>query len=977
MRLIFWVLLSVAFGAAANAAEPTCSAYQQKVAPNSPQCFETATDLQDTDIVYGVQGTGPTRSNQSVKIPVSQLRADAAAAAPVQSVAGRDGDVTLSTTDISGLGTIATQSAASVAITGGTITGADVSSASVKATGSTTARTLADRALDTINVLDLTGIKANTKTSTSPATMALGGNTLTLGSGVFTSADIGKFIVVAGAGPSSATGQLMSVPVTSAGSYTVAPTTATVSGSPTTPASIQILTALQGPTINASGSGACTNGTYVASVTGGTFFRQARVNVTVSGGNLTSISLSDAGAYTVAPSLTGAVLSGLGSCTATANFSGLGVYKVLVMQPGAGYALAGTTVSLSGGTGTPATLGTPVVKPSQSSLASTITGYISPTQVTLADNAATAITNSTVGVWWGDDDAPAINAAGASLCAGFGGRLYFPQLPANISYGIASPLNACTRYSELNFDGQGALVTRVVALQYLDAMIAGATSNVPVTVQSLTLEGAGVVRHLLNFYQGKEITVRDVMGRNVAAPGTYSNAAQGSLTWATTSQILLGNSDYVGNTLEVTIDSSNRFENELYAAPSSWPNYGIEVYGTDNKFGQFSIVNIQTAGVWDLSSGNNRFHGTHVFNYFSGQDQPPVRPSYCFYSKGNVSFLNTACDGALNSAIYLAFLFSANGKSVHSELIGNRTWWGNLNEGGDVIGESTSYGYTLESGVLGAVVTGNAAVNAAASANVVNQIGTPGASTIVMNNPNAAYWTGLGVPSGAAFQLQPADGTTANGNARGAGCADVQSVRTAASQVCAGTNSATLGYGNTVSSGAAQSAAVGALNIADVTNALVEGFRAHSHGMAGYHRSSGQRATTGDQQHSEYEMFTTVTNASGRLSVNNAVAFQNVAAIPSNSRSLFNIKGSCFDLTNHTDGFDFSASDISLTRTTGAATMTPSSVTVNRVNDTAGASAVTVSVTNDSTYTALNISATATGSDTWVCHAHVTQELTY
>ena len=154
MRLIFWVLLSVAFGAAANAAEPTCSAYQQKVAPNSPQCFETATDLQDTDIVYGVQGTGPSRANQSVKIPISQLKDVAAGAAPVQSVAGRDGDVTLSTTDISGLGTIATQSAASVAITGGTISGAAVSGSVATATGGTTARTLADRFAEVVNVKD-------------------------------------------------------------------------------------------------------------------------------------------------------------------------------------------------------------------------------------------------------------------------------------------------------------------------------------------------------------------------------------------------------------------------------------------------------------------------------------------------------------------------------------------------------------------------------------------------------------------------------------------------------------------------------------------------------------------------------------------------------------------------------------------------------------------------------------------------------
>lgn len=128
MRVFAWfaVLALVLVSSATDAAGPTCSAYQQRVAPNSPQCFEAATSLQDDDIVYGVQGTGPTRSNQSVKIPVSQLRADAAAAAPVQSVAGRVGIVTLSTSDVSGLGSMATQSDGGVAITGGTISGVTI-----------------------------------------------------------------------------------------------------------------------------------------------------------------------------------------------------------------------------------------------------------------------------------------------------------------------------------------------------------------------------------------------------------------------------------------------------------------------------------------------------------------------------------------------------------------------------------------------------------------------------------------------------------------------------------------------------------------------------------------------------------------------------------------------------------------------------------------------------------------------------------
>lgn len=62
-----------------------------------------------------------------------------AALAPVQSVAGRTGSVTLSTSDISGLGTIATQAASSVTITGGSISGITDLPVADGGTGSSTA----------------------------------------------------------------------------------------------------------------------------------------------------------------------------------------------------------------------------------------------------------------------------------------------------------------------------------------------------------------------------------------------------------------------------------------------------------------------------------------------------------------------------------------------------------------------------------------------------------------------------------------------------------------------------------------------------------------------------------------------------------------------------------------------------------------------------------------------------------------------
>ena len=86
MRVFLWFAVMVSASTAAFATEPTCSSYQQRLAPNSPQCFEAATGLQDTDIVYGVQGAGPSRGNQSVKVSIAQLRAAAQAVLSVVNV---------------------------------------------------------------------------------------------------------------------------------------------------------------------------------------------------------------------------------------------------------------------------------------------------------------------------------------------------------------------------------------------------------------------------------------------------------------------------------------------------------------------------------------------------------------------------------------------------------------------------------------------------------------------------------------------------------------------------------------------------------------------------------------------------------------------------------------------------------------------------------------------------------------------------
>ena len=86
---------------------------------------------------------------------------------PVLSVAGRTGNVVLTTADIGGLGSIATQSAAAVNITGGAVAGASVTTANATANLSgAVPRTLAAHFADSLNINDF-GLARNGTTDDS------------------------------------------------------------------------------------------------------------------------------------------------------------------------------------------------------------------------------------------------------------------------------------------------------------------------------------------------------------------------------------------------------------------------------------------------------------------------------------------------------------------------------------------------------------------------------------------------------------------------------------------------------------------------------------------------------------------------------------------------------------------------------------------------------------------------------------------
>ncbi len=116
------------------------------------------------------------------KVPAAQLPATSGA---VSSVAGQVGAVTAGQISTAlGLGTLATESANAVSITGGSISNASVSSANVTAVGSSVARSLAARMSDSLNVLDFgadpTGATANDTAfvSADAAAASAGGKTI-------------------------------------------------------------------------------------------------------------------------------------------------------------------------------------------------------------------------------------------------------------------------------------------------------------------------------------------------------------------------------------------------------------------------------------------------------------------------------------------------------------------------------------------------------------------------------------------------------------------------------------------------------------------------------------------------------------------------------------------------------------------------------------------------------------------------------
>lgn len=240
----------------------------------------------------------------------------------------------------------------------------NASSLAILGTGTNVARTLAARAVDRLNIRDF-GAAGDTRQYQGAVTLAAGSTTLSgLPAGTFSAADVGKTVIVRGAGPQTATGSVMAVAVATPGyGYTAAPSLTlggTGQGVGTRAQAIMGIDPAHLTWLNGYGAGlpagTQTFGIYLA--TGGGTLENAYFTATVTGGAIdpTTIAWQDTaplqGAFLRVPS---SLLTTL-ECTTCTTGSGtlpvvalsFGVRQIYLTE-GSNYPLTGVTVAVSGG----------------------------------------------------------------------------------------------------------------------------------------------------------------------------------------------------------------------------------------------------------------------------------------------------------------------------------------------------------------------------------------------------------------------------------------------------------------------------------------------------------------------------------------------------------------------------------------------------------------------------------------------------
>lgn len=527
----------------------------------------------------------------------------------------------------------------------------------------------------------------------------------------------------------------------------------------------------------------------------------------------------------------------------------------------------------------------------------------------------------------------------------------------------------------------------------------------PVTIASASTMNIGVAAaNSISVTGTATITAFDTIAAGAKRELVFAGAA--TLTHNATSLILPTGANITtaaGDVADfVSLGSGNwrcvsymRANGQALAAPGAGFTGGT-LTSALNEAPQVTLASASTVNIGAAGANSVSISGTTTITAFDTIASGAVRR---LVFQGALTFTHNATSLILPGA---ANITTAAGDVAWMESMGSGNW--------RCVGYHKASGAAVVAG--GTLSAWTEALSTASPNGTVNVSSlTPGASA--STNADAAV-----VPKGTgAFQLAITTGTSAGGNRRGSGAADLQVQRSTAtavasgstsfaagndntasnssavaigeSNVASGSRAVAIGIGNTSSntssisignantSSASNSVSIGQGTVADAANGLALGKESTTRGVTGCQAfASGMGSTPGDAQGRQFVLRRTTTSATPQV----LTTAGNVTASAANTISLVN------QITYAFDGIVIarSTSDWKSWRVSGginrganaaATAVGTTGATVAALDATAGAAAWTITATADTTIGGLKLEATGAAATTiaWVANMNTAE----
>lgn len=724
---------------------------------------------------------------------------------------------------------------ASFAASGAFAQPADLSTATTTATGGMTARTHASRAADSVNVKDgyngAVGAYGDALAPTScQAVMTATSAALAASCATFTAADIGKTMVVSGAGTGGASLTALIAGFTDSHDVTLASTATLSTGTQTLAISSFIATAQ-------SSTGSYAPGDTVT-LSGGTSTAAAVLPITDTTVASSTVNAGGAGGTNgactfVGTTGTGAIFTGTGTVTANALagalvITGGGDYTVnptsLAAEPITGCGLTGATVVLKMGIltlGVPTSPGNYSVQPSNP-VSTTTSG--SGTGATLTVNWATTGTFA-----YGHDDSAAFSNATAQARNALSNGPFPPSAQINVPQGnylFVHPWDLTALQGEaMTISGSGASIicaaTGIVCVDGLGSRM--------LKINDLAINTGLAAIPKIGLQIGRSNTAalmqadRDVL-RNVTIRGYFSLSGFYNLNSETSYfDAMTSYNNLPGNNFYCAIqDGYNHFN-----AQSSFVTELAPV-DTPQSFDENTYQSLDvrhTGGGPTIWVGNTNRHtlqgysatigagnGAVIYAETSGGQNTQLNFDMHFETVGltNVFFLT----GNYTTPLLAGFRYRDQGNTAS-----NSVFLTDTNITAVIMREADIEVASLQGGAL---LFANAAlwtVTGHYFSQLITGFNTPAswAGDISVGQLHSLAFYGS-----AYLAAQMTDSTTIGGNARGPGAVDLSQKRGSATQVASGNQSTVLGGSNNTASGS-QSIAGGTTTIASNTATVALG----------------------------------------------------------------------------------------------------------------------------------------------------------